>query len=152
GGFYDEKFGGNETHSGRLVVHAVPKAAESVLEVGPATGLQLRQILDARQHVRAVTALESAPEMAARLTSRLAPVLNARRGQLKVVVKSVQDAWNELEAHDVVISSYVGAYLGDIPAYIDKLYNLVKPGGVLVYVDAVEPAPHLSGMSFIAQS
>src|SRR5262249_24762472 len=136
GGFYDEKFGGNETHSGRLVVHAVPKTAKSILEVGPATGLQIKQILDAWEQVRDVTALESAPEMAAKLTSRLEPMLNTRGGRLKVIVKPVQDAWGELEPHDVVISSYVGAYLGDIPVYIDKLYGLVKPGGVLIYVDA----------------
>src|SRR5258708_20747086 len=111
GGFYDEKFGGNETHSGRLVVHSVPKTAKSVLEVGPATGLQLKQILDARQQVREVTALESAPEMAASLTSRLEPFLHARNGQLRVIVKPVQDAWGDVGPHDVVFSSYVGAYL-----------------------------------------
>jgi len=151
-GFYDDEYGGNETYAGRLVVHAVPKDAESVLEVGPGTGLQLKLIVDARQRIRRITAVEAAQAMAAKLESRLAPIMSIRNGHVESIVKSVQDAWSELVPHDVVISSYVGVYLGDIPGYIDRLYELVKPGGVLIYVDAVDPSPPMDWQRFLITS
>src|SRR5258708_22196847 len=151
-GFYDDIYGGNETHSGRLVLHAIPQQTESILEIGPGTGLQLKQILRKRLTIHKITAVEVAADMAAKLERRLDPILRARDGQLTVIQKRVQDAWPELAPHDVVISSYVGVYVDNIPAYIDQLYDLVNPGGVLIYLDAVEPGPQMCWKRLIVSS
>ncbi|RBM14412.1 bifunctional 2-polyprenyl-6-hydroxyphenol methylase/3-demethylubiquinol 3-O-methyltransferase UbiG [Streptomyces sp. PT12] len=142
-GYFADEIGGNEGYLGGLMRHYVPKDAMSILEVGGATGLWMRQVLRARPALRDVTVVELS-DAAERCRARLAPLLADRpEGRLTVVQDDFLRAADRLRPAGTVVSSFVADHMGDPAAYLRRLHDLAEPGGrvIAVEVQTSERAP-----------
>lgn len=132
-GYFDELFGGNETYLGSLMTAMIPDNATSLLEIGGATGLWAEQMLKERPSIQDITAVEIS-DAAQSYEKR---IRSSKKNDLKLTV--IQDDFlkvsKDLNAVDVVASSYVAQYMGDTSSYIRQLFDLARPNGRVIFVD-----------------
>lgn len=99
-----------------------PKA--DILEIGCGTGLLTREIRETWPHAR-LTATDIAPQMiAATARHDLAARLLLMDGEAP--------AFGD-ERFDLILSSLTFQWFDDLPAAVARLYDLLKPGGVLLF-------------------
>jgi SAM-dependent methyltransferase len=133
-GYFTEKIGGNERYIGNLMDTYVPDSTHSMLEVGGATGLWAADLLRKRQAIKKVTAVEFSAAAVA-YQERLAPILSERGGYVDVLQADFQEVADQLPSAEVVASSFVAQYMGDPSQYLARLFELVEPGGRVIFAD-----------------
>lgn len=148
-GYFSDKIGGNELYVGPLMIAQIPKSAKSILEIGGATGLWMRQLLQKRNSIRSVTVVEISDAIY-EYRRRIEPILNKNpESRFEAIHSDFLEAEEKLQSSDIVVSSYVAEYMGNTSAYIQKLYDLTNPGGTTIFVDVLTDEKHYeSGIDF----
>ena len=138
-GFFTDRLGGNEQYAGGLMLDSIPMDATSILEIGGGTGLFMEWVLRARPNIQEVFAVEIS-DMAITYHSRVNAVMTHRGGTCMVKQKDFLEVLKELPQCEVVVSSFVAAYMGDPTDYLNMLGDLTAPGGVVIALDEIRNA------------
>jgi predicted O-methyltransferase YrrM len=151
-GYFDLDKRGNELYVGGLIESFIPSDAQSILEVGGATGLLMAQLLEKHSSLRNITSIEIAD--AARLYCDRIQKLLPPDGKLNVIQADFLQVASQLEPKQVVVSCFAAQYMGDTCAYLRQLYDLTASGGRVIFADVVtQPAirdHHVSSGALIA--
>lgn len=136
-GYFSDGIGGNELYIGSLMTAQIPQQAESILEIGGATGLWMNHVLRERKSIRDVTVVEISDAIQ-RYRSRIEPILKTiPNSRFEAIHGDFLEVKDQLRPAHIVASSYVAEYMGDTTAYIQKLYDLTKPGGKTIFLDVL---------------
>ncbi len=139
-GYFNEKKGDNSSYLYGLLANQIPETTSSILEVGPAGGIFMEKLLKEKQAIRHVTLVEISRESLIASEKRLKTIIESRNGTVVAIPDDILHAYPDLHKYDAVIASYMGEYVSDQISpeqYIERLLELVKPRGVLVYADMV---------------
>lgn len=139
-GYFNEKKGDNSSYLYGLLASQIPERTSSILEVGPAGGIFMEKLLKEKRAIRQVTLVEISQESLIASKKRLKAIIETRNGTFLSIHDDILHAYPDLHKHDAVIASHMGEYVSDQISpeeFIERLFELVKPGGVLVYADMV---------------
>ena len=103
-----------------------PPAAARVLELGCGTGLLTRRLLERLGPNARLLATDLSPAMIAQASGALADP------RLSFAVMDAEAPASPDASFDLVVSSLAAQWFSDLPAALDRLVGLLKPGGRLL--------------------
>jgi len=120
----------------------------SVLMIGPGTSAAM-QFLDP-DVVSLVVAIETCSDR----HSELATIAKERHIPLAVIASSLEGAHFDAEVFDSILLTYVFCCVADSDGMLSKIYNWLKPGGSISYLEHLtngDPPSRHSGFSLLFQ-